>query len=194
MALLRKIFKYKKIVMLALIVLGLCICVAGAYLTTYKRNLVTIEDVIPTKLTGYEKVSEEEFLANFNKFEIKETSYIKPFENNGTAIDGYKTYTVYAEAADGSKIRGDLKITIGLGASWVGYKSETDTQEIKIGKEKQELIINVGFDDVFPQKGKLWFIKAEQPVLYVLVEWSEKLNTKPYKYTYLEFDYSKYSK
>ena len=194
MALLRKISKYKKVVMLVLILLGLSICVAGAYITTLKRNKVTVEDVITTKLTGYEKVSSEEFLANFTTFEIKETSYIKPFDDNGNVVVGSKTYTVYTEAAADSKIRGKIKVTIGLGASGVGYISETDTLDVTIGKDNQELIINVDFDDEFPQKGSLWFIKAEQPTLYVLVEWSETVNTNPYRYTYLEFDYSEYCK
>ena len=192
MALIKNIFKYKKLIMLVLIVLGFGICVLGAYQATYKKNVIEATDVIPNTLTGYEKSTSEDFLSNFDKFEIKQTSFIKPWtDNNGNTVVGLKTFTVSTQVNANSKIRGKIKVTIGLGANWVSYISETFGDEVTLGKDT-DLTININFDDLFPKEGNLWFIEVEQPTLYVLVEWSEELNTKPYKYAYLEFDYSQY--
>lgn len=193
MALFKKIVKYKKIIMLVAVVLGLAICVIGSYHAVYKANVVEAHDVIPNNLEGYKEASKDEFLANFSKFEIKLTGIIDPYTHNDNTVVGSKTFTVYTEKATGSKINGEMKVTIGLGANWIKYIGENSGQiDVKVGKDTP-LVLNYDFNDQFPKKGSLWFIEVEQPTLYVLVEWSDDITKKPYKYTYLEYDYSQYS-
>ena len=178
--------------MLVLVLIAVIICAFATYLTEYNKNKVTATDVITAELgENYEEVSNDEFLANFETFDISLTNYIKPWDNGGTLEKGTKTFTIVTKANENSKIRGKIKVTIGLGANWIGYKSVTVSKTFEVGASNITLNITDITDD-FPMKGKLWFTKVEQPTLYVLVEWSEVLNTKPYRYTFLEYDYNDY--
>ena len=177
------ITKYKKIIMLVLIVVAAIICVAATYITEYNVNEVTREDVFPTDETMKGYTSKEDFLANFTEFEIVLTKVVDPYDETL----GKHTFTVNTTAAETSKIKGNLSVSIALGANWVKYISKTGTSNVEIGKENETVEIS-SIDQTFPLKGDLLFVSNIEPTVYVLVEWSEKDNSQ--HYTYLEFDYS----
>ena len=177
------ITKYKKIIMLALIVVAVIICVTATYITEYNINKVTREDIFPTDETKKGYTSEEDFLENFTEFEIVLTKVIDPYDETL----GKHTFTVNTTAAETSKIKGNLSVSIALGANWVKYTSNTGTATVEIGEENEKVEIS-GIDQTFPLKGDLLFVSNIEPTVYVLVEWSEKDNSQ--HYTYLEFDYS----
>ena len=56
-----------------------------------------------------------------------------------------------------------------------------------VGEENEKVEIS-NIDVKFPAKGDLLFVSNIEPTVYVMIEWSEKDNSK--HYTYLEFDYS----
>lgn len=177
------ITKYKKIIMLALVVIAAIICITATYITEYNLNEVTREDVFPTNETNKGYTSEEDFKANFSEFDIILDKIVDPYENEL----GTHTFVVKTTAAETSKIKGDLKVTIVLGANWVKYQSEQGYSSIEIGEENETVTIGK-IDTTFPLKGDLLFVTNIEPTVYVLIEWSEKDNS--HHYTYLELDYS----
>jgi hypothetical protein len=177
------ITKYKKIIMLSLILVAAIICVAATYITEYNINEVTREDVFPTDETKKGYTSEEDFLKNFTEFKIELTKVVDPYDETL----GKHTFTVNTTAAETSTIKGDISVTIALGANWVKYISNTGKATVEIGEENETVEIN-GIDQTFPLDGNLLFVTNIEPTVYVLVEWSEKNNS--HHYTYLEFDYS----
>ena len=178
------ITKYKKIIMLALIVIATIICITATYITEYNLNEVTREDVFPTDETSKGYTSEEDFRANFSEFDIILDKIVDPYENEL----GKHTFVVKTTAAETSKIKGDLEVTIVLGANWVKYQSdEGHNSSVEIGAENETVTIG-NIDKTFPLKGDLLFVTNIEPTVYVLIEWSEKDNS--HHYTYLELDYS----
>lgn len=175
--------KYKKIIMLALILVATIICVSATYITEYNLNKVIREDIFPTEegKTGFR--TEEEFLANFTEFEIVLDKIIEPYDE----ISGKHTFLVKTTAAETSNIKGEIKVTMALGANWIKYISDTGSSSIEIGKENETVEIR-NIDTKFPAKGDLLFVSNIEPTVYVMVEWSEKDNSK--HFTYLEFDYN----
>lgn len=176
------ITKYKKIIMLSLIAVAAIICIVATYVTEYNNNKVTIDDVFTTEMNKTFK-SSEEFTANFTEFKIVLDKIVEPYDETL----GKHTFIVETTAAETSKIKGEISVTIALGANWVKYISETGNSSIEIGKENEKVSIN-GIDVTFPLKGDLLFLPKLEPTVYVMVEWGEKDNSE--YYTYLEFDYS----
>ena len=177
------IVKYKKIIMLALVVIAAIICITATYITEYNLNEVTREDIFPTNETKKGYTSEEDFRANFTEFEIILDKAVDPYEDNL----GTHTFVVKTTAAETSKIKGDIDVTIVLGANWVKYQSEQGHSHVEIGEENETVVIG-NIDTTFPLKGDLLFVTNIEPTVYVLVEWSEKDNSQ--HYTYLELNYS----
>ena len=175
--------KYKKIIMLVLVLVATIICISATYITEYNLNKVTREDVFPTneEKTGFR--TEEEFLANFTEFKITLDKVIDPYDETL----GKHTFIVEATETETSKIKGDLTVSIALGANWIKYISNTGKSSIEIGEENEKVEIS-NIDVKFPAKGDLLFVSNIEPTVYVMIEWSEKDNSK--HYTYLEFDYS----
>ena len=177
------ITKYKKIIMLTLVVIAVIICVAATYITEYNLNEVTREDIFPTDETKKGYTTEEDFLANFSEFEIILDKVVDPYDE----VLGKHTFVVKTTATETSKIKGDLSVTMALGANWVKYISSTGHGTVEIGEEKETVVIG-SIDTTFPLKGDLLFVSNIEPTVYVLIEWSEKDNSQ--HYTYLELDYS----
>ena len=83
------ILKYKKIIMLALILVSITILITATYITTYNNNIITREDVITTNMSGkIQKDFEKDFLSNFEEFSI----YMSSEEE--VKYDGDKVYDV----------------------------------------------------------------------------------------------------
>ena len=186
------IFKYRKIIMLVLILIAVIICISATYITTYEANVVTREDVITKQVTSTYK-SSEEFLSNFEKFEIKLTQAIDPYKDNaGTEVLGSYKFKVENKTNESSRIREtvDLKVTAGLGANWIGFKSQTAANNsVDVNSSTATLTIK-NIDTIFPTVGPLWFVNVDAPTLYVLVEWSEIDGSQ--FHTYLEFSEAEY--
>lgn len=180
------ILKYKKIIMLALIVISVVIIIAATYITGYNVNKVVREDVLTQDMSAKIYKSSEDFLGNFDEFKIylsDERVYTKDVQ------EGWREFTVIAKTNTESDIKKEIYVTLGMGANWVKYISElSDRETVKIGEEREIKIENI--EQKFPLKSSLLFTPKVEPTLYVLVEWSE-LNTN--YYTYLEYDYKTYS-
>lgn len=182
--------KYKKIIMLALVLVSIIICVFATYISEYNLNKVSREDVLTMEMTKNYK-SSEEFLENFSVFNIYLSENIAPYKDGETLVAGKQVFTVNTVASATSQVKGDLKITIGLGANWIKFISKTGSNEkVEVGSNDEKITIN-NIETTFPAKGDLWFVTVDAPTLYVLVEWSEKNNSQ--YYTYLEYDYETYS-
>ncbi len=181
------LLKYKKIIMLALVLIAIVICVFATYITEYNINKVSREDVLTTEVTSAYEESNV-FLNNFSDFKIYLSQEIVPYKDNDELVYGKKVFTVITVASEDSEIK-TVKFTIGLGANWIKYISNTATKTVTIGKNTDITISNI--DTVFPTNGKLWFVNVTHPTLYVLVEWSDYAGSK--HHTYLEYDYKTYS-
>jgi hypothetical protein len=182
------LLKYKKLIMLLLVVLAVVICVFATYITEYNLNKVSREDVLTTEVTSsYE--SNEELLENFKEFKIYLSKDVEPYKDNGEMVYGKKEFTIITEAKEDSEIKGTIKVTIGLGANWIKYISKTATKSVTVGKETTLTISDI--DTSFPANGYLLFVQVDSPVLYVLVEWSDYAGSR--HHTYLEYNYKTYS-
>lgn len=182
------ILKYKKIIMLALVLIAVVICICATYITEYNLNKVSREEVLTTEVTSQYK-SSEEFLKNFAKFQLYLSQDVKPYTDEDKIVYGKKVFTTLMVANEDAEVKGTVKLTIGLGANWIKYISKTENKAVTLGKATDITI--EGIDLIFPTEGKLWFVKVEQPTLYVLAEWSDYSGTK--YHTYLEYDYNTYS-
>lgn len=199
MALKQNIMKYKKVIMLSLIVVSIVICVLATYITGANKNKVTAEDVFADILTEqyyekYEEVSSEDFLANFESFHIYQSKYLEPYDETL----GYRYFKIDATKKEDSKIKNPIKVYVGLGANWVGYSvhsnsAEVDLNKISQAKEYYWKIDNITSDDTFPMKGNLLFTKAKEPTMYVLIEWTTEIGKNNNKYTILEIDYETFT-
>lgn len=199
MALGKTVSKYRKVIMLSLIVLTLVICITATYITGYQKNKVTAEDVFAEILTEeycdkYSEVSSEEFLSNFEEFHIYQSYYLRPYDET----KGYRNFKISATKTSTSKIKNDVKIYVGLGANWVGYKKVSKPKTFNLDKistssEYYWRIEGIEKSEVFPIKGNLWFTKAKEPTLYVLVEWTNEIGKNNNKYTILEYDYETFT-
>lgn len=182
------LFKYKKLIMLTLIVVAVVICVFATYITEYNINKVSREEVLTTEVTSTYK-DKDEFLSNFSEFKIYLSQDIEPYTDNGVMTYGKKVFTIKTTANENSQVKGTVKITLGLGADWIKYISKTVTKTVTVGKQVDATIVDI--DKTFPTDGKLWFVTVDHPTLYVLAEWSDYSGTK--YHTYLEYDYETYS-
>lgn len=196
MALNKKIFKHKRAIMLSLIGIAVVICILATYITGYQVNKVEAEDVFEEILTEdylnrYTEASSDEFLANFDEFHIYESYYLEPYDST----KGYREFKLSVTKSESYNIKNDIKVTIGLGANWVNYKALSSNKQVSINPSKVNAdkvywtIDGISKDHVFPIKGGLWFTKAKEPTLYVLVEWTDMVGKNNNKYTILEFDY-----
>ena len=179
------ITKYKKIIMLILVVVAAIVCIAATYITEYNINKVTREDVFTTEMTKTYK-SADEFLENFTEFKIVLDKVVEPYEETL----GKHTFMIETEAAETSQLKSEIKVSIALGADWIKYISEIQNRNVTIGKDDQSITIK-NIDTKFPAKSNLLFTPKVQPKLYAMVEWSEKDGYQ--YYTYLEFDYNEYA-
>ena len=183
------ILKYKKIIMLALIIVSITILITATYITTYNNNIITREDVITTNMSSKtQKDFEQDFLSNFEEFSIYMSSEEEvKYDGDKVFEYGSRKFTVKNTVKEESKIS-NIKVTLGMGANWVGYKSSTKSSTVKNDGSTTSTISNI--DVMFPLKNDLLFTPKIEPTLYVLVEWSELgMNY----YAYYEYDYSVYS-
>lgn len=185
------ILKYKKIIMLVLIVISVAIITTAAYVTNYNLNEVTREDVLTVEPKG-EYRSNEEFYKNFKTFSIKiddNRGLITPHTSaNGELVPGYYKFKIHSELAEGTNLKNSVTVTGGLGANWIKFISKTGKTSFTPGSVNATFKIE-GIEQTFPSSGDLLFIKVDYPTLYVLVEWQE-LST--YYYTYLELTPDQY--
>ena len=183
------IFKYKKIIMLVLILVAIAIIIPAIYITEYNINKVTREDVLTQDMSSKDFKSSDEFLSNFEEFVIYLSNETEAkFDNGKLFEEGSREFTVDAKEKTDSKITSEyIKVTIGMGANWVKYISATATGNVRSAKHTIELN---NLKENFPLQGNLLFLPKIEPTLYVLVEWSELGENY---YTYLEYDYSQYS-
>ena len=188
-----KILKYKKIIMLALILVAAIICVSAAYITEYNKTKIDVETLFTDIEEGRTFVDSEEFLKNYEYFHIflKEGSSDAYLNSNDELVSGTQRFSVVSKNADSYSIRKDtVSIQAILAADWIGFiSSSASTTKYTSGKDATLTISNIA--QIFPAKGDLWFTGAKHPTLYVLVKWSEKDGQR--YYTYLELEYKEYS-
>ena len=185
------ILKYKKIIMLALILISVIIIITATYVTTYNNNKVTREDVLTSDMSSKNlKDFEKDFMVHFDEFIIylDKEEEVK-YDGDELFETGDREFVAKNTVKESSKSTiSNIRVTIGMGASWVGYVSKTSTASLRVNSSTT-LIIS-GIEVTFPLKPSLWFVPNQEPTLYVMVEWSE-LNTN--YYAYYELDYSVYS-
>ena len=77
-----KILKYKKIIMLALVLVSIITCVCAAYITEYKKTKVTPE-ILFTEIEETRTYKDsEEFLKNYEYFYIYTERYVEATEDD----------------------------------------------------------------------------------------------------------------
>jgi tRNA threonylcarbamoyl adenosine modification protein YjeE len=122
------IFKYKKIIMLALILVAIAVIVTAAYITDYSANTVSREDVLTMEPKG-EYRSNEDFFKNFKTFEITldyNKGLITPHtDSNGNLVAGYYRFRITSELAEKTNLKNNVTVYGGLGANWIGFISNT---------------------------------------------------------------------
>ena len=183
------ILKYKKIIMLALILISIVIIITATYITTYNNNKVTREDVLTADMSSkIQKDFEKDFITHFDEFKIylDDEEEVK-YDGDKLFETGSRTFSVENKVKEDSTVS-NIKVTLGMGANWVKYISETRTGSVKNNSSTTITISNI--EELFPLQGDLWFLPKLEPTLYVMVEWSE-YNTN--YYAYYEYDYSVYS-
>ena len=187
------IFKYKKIIMLALILVAIVIIVAAAYITDYTANTVTREEVLTIEPKG-EYRSSDDFLKNFKTFEIAiddNRGLITPHtDTNGNLIPGYFKFRIKSELVEETNLKNTVTVYGGLGANWIKFISNTGKVSFTPGSINTTFKVD-GIETTFPTQGHLLFIEVDYPTLYVLVEWQELTS---YYYTYLEYTPDQYLK
>ena len=183
------ILKYKKIIMLALILISIIIIITATYITTYNNNKVTREDVLTADMSSkIQKDFEKDFITHFDEFKIylDDEEEVK-YDGDKLFETGSRTFSVENKVKEDSTVS-NIKVTLGMGANWVKYISDTRTGSVKNNSSTTITISNI--EELFPLQGDLWFLPKLEPTLYVMVEWSE-YNTN--YYAYYEYDYSVYS-
>lgn len=183
------ILKYKKIIMLALILISIVIIITATYITTYNNNKVTREDVLTADMSSkIQKDFEKDFITHFDEFKIylDDEEEVK-YDGDKLFETGSRTFSVENKVKEDSTVS-NIKVTLGMGANWVKYISDTRTGSVKNNSSTTITISNI--EELFPLQGDLWFLPKLEPTLYVMVEWSE-YNTN--YYAYYEYDYSVYS-
>lgn len=185
-----KILKYKKIIMLALILVGVIICVFAAYITEYNKTKIDVETLFTEIEEDREYKDSEEFFKNYEYFHIYAEDIKKAhLDQKENTVSG--SYTLKVVSKDNTIINAKaVSISAVFAANWVGFQSEVkSTSNYKSSKEATIKISNI--TQLFPAKGKLLFTKVEEPTLYVMIKWSD--NSGERYYTYLELDYETYS-
>jgi hypothetical protein len=183
------ILKYKKIIMLALILISIIIIITATYITTYNNNKVTRVDVLTADMSSkIQKDFEKDFITHFDEFKIylDDEEEVK-YDGDKLFETGSRTFSVENKVKEDSTVS-NIKVTLGMGANWVKYISDTRTSSVKNNSSTTITISNI--EELFPLQGDLWFLPKLEPTLYVMVEWSE-YNTN--YYAYYEYDYSVYS-
>ena len=182
------IFKYRKLIMLTLSLVAVIICLVATYVTEYNNNKIEIEELFTIEETRKYKTSEE-FLNFFDSFSIVLSKEVDPHEDeNGNLVKTTKTFTVSTTLKETSEIK-KVSMKICLAADWVNYVSNIGSSSSNMTLDSDNTIQITGIDTKFPLEGNLWFVKVDQPTLYVLVYWSEN-NT--HYYTYLQYTHSEY--
>ena len=185
------ILKYKKIIMLSLVLISVIIVIAAMYITEFNINKVTREDVLTKTPAGIYKEFKD-FDEQFETFKIyldSEDEFMKDDEGNILEY-GIRKFGIETKLKDASDIS-KVNITLGMGANWVKYiSSSASSGSNGIDLNDTDYISFNDLDTLFPLQGKLLFLPKLQPTLYVLIEWSE-LNTN--YHTYVEYEYSQYS-
>lgn len=191
--------KYKKIIMLSLVLIGLIIIVTAAYITEYNKNKVTIEDVFgDIEVTGT-YVEAEEFLSNFDTFAVylEENKTAYEDEETGEIKAGEMIFKIAALKKEDSNYKAKIDVKAKLGANWVKFISQQTSTSVKttitsdVKYTPTELNIR-NIEQIFPAKGKLWFTSIDNPTLYLMVTWGE-IGTNNLYYTYLEYTYDEYN-
>ena len=185
------IFKYKKIIMLALVFVAVIICVVATYVTEYNVNKIHVEELFTVEETRKYR-SSSDFLDFFETFTITETTVIDPFtDEDGEPNPGSRTYTVVTKVKENTETeikRVSLKLC--LAADWIHYISKIGSSSTNMTLDRDNIISISDIDTRFPAAGNLWFVTVKEPTLYVLASWSEN-NT--HYYTYLQYEHSEYS-
>jgi hypothetical protein len=185
-----KILKYKKIIMLALVLVSIITCVCAAYITEYKKTKVTPE-ILFTEIEETRTYKDsEEFLKNYEYFYIYTERYVEATEDDkGNLINGTHKFKVASKDAQ-TKNAKLVTIEIKLAANWINFQSNSATTSNYTSKKGATLTIS-NIAQIFPAKGKLLFTKVEEPTLYVLIKWTENDGSR--YYTFMELDCEQYS-
>ena len=193
-----KISKYKKIIMLALVLVAVIIIISTSYITEYNQTHIepatlfeTTEETHPAD--RYRKP--EEFYSNFEYFKIyRATGTINNdayIDANGQLVAGSPKFTVISKQGANYKVANTMNIQIKLAADWIGFQSNVASyQNYKVGEKANLTIANV--TQTFPAKGDLWFTTVKHPTLYALIQWTDSTDQKRY-YTYLELEFDEYN-
>ena len=133
---------------------------------------------------------ENDFMNHFEEFVIylDKEEEVK-YDGDELFETGDREFIVKNTVKESSKSTiSNIKVTIGMGANWVKYISNTSTSSVRVNSSTT-LIIS-GIENTFPLKPSLWFVPDQEPTLYIMVEWSE-YNTN--YYAYYEYSSSVYS-
>ena len=185
-----KILKYKKIIMLVLILAAVITCVCAAYVTEYNKTKVSAETLFTEIEETRTYKDSEEFFKNYEYFHIYSEKYTEATEDSkGNLLPGSCKFKVVSKDAQSKKAK-SVGLEIKLAANWIGFQSNSATTSNYNSKNGATLSIS-NINQIFPAKGKLLFTNVEQPTLYVLIKWTE--NEKDRYYTFIELDFEEYS-
>lgn len=184
-----KILKYKKIIMLALILVAAIICVSASYITEYNKTKVSAETIFTTIEETRTYKDSEEFYKHFEYFHIYASEYKTAHEDlNGNLVNGKAVFTIKSKNAENCKAK-NINVSVALAANWIEFQALND--QAKDHSSKNETTIKISnINQIFPAKGKLWFTGADQPTLYVMIKWTEN-ETNRY-YTFIELSYDQF--
>lgn len=185
-----KILKYKKIIMLSLILVAVIICVCATYITEWRKNKIDVETLFTTIEEDRTFKDNDEFLENYEYFYIYLLEGKDAYMNdNDSLVSGTKKFKVVSKDSEDMDIK-NVSIQIKLAANWIGFQSnDASTNKYTSSNETTLTISNI--TQIFPAKGKLLFTNVKQPTLYVLIKWSD--NSGDRYYTYLEMEYKEYN-
>lgn len=185
---------YRRLIFLIIVVVAIITCICATYITEYNKNVMNPQKAFADKdVTNLTEVSQAEFLNCFSTFEIYATEMIDPiFEGKELLQSGRMKFAIETKLAEETNFKGTtFKITAKLGASWIGYTSNSSsTITVTVGKKSTALTIS-NIDKYFPCNGNLWFTSVKHPTLYLYVQWT---NTDGQScYTFLTYNYSSFS-
>ena len=165
------LLKYKRLLMIGVLLVAVIICVTATYITEYNKNKVTVDDVLGiSAIEGKEHVDFDEFLENFDSFKIHLEEKLNP--NEATATIGKRVYVITVDFADDAEFDSDkFTAKIGLGADWIHYVS--DLGSTTVSETNVERIITISnVNHTFPTSGNLWFTNVDKPTVYLYLEWA----------------------
>ena len=164
------LLKYKRLIMIGVLLVAVIICVTASYITEYNKNKVTVDDVLNlSAIENKEHVEFDEFLENFDSFKIHLEEKLNP--NEATSTIGKRVYVITVDFADDADFDNDkFTAKIGLGANWVHYVSDLGSTTVsETNVERTITVSNV--EHTFPASGNLWFTNVSKPTVYLYLEW-----------------------